>query len=114
MWDALAGAVAIVVRYVRRLRSGRLTIERVAASRAGSVRRLSIASSVVLVSAASAAFSVLAVQDRDGTLGLELTLAVLVKSGLAALVVGVLVYASAWYVVRWSSAPTVRRSHSRR
>ncbi len=109
--STLLGAIAIVVWCVRRLRSRELSIEWVAVSRARAMQRLAIALAVFLASAVFAVFSVLEVRDRDGALGLELTLSLFLKSGIRIAVVALVIYALVWHIVYWSRRFSAQGSH---
>lgn len=94
--STLLGAVAIAVWCVRRFRSHELSIEWIAVSRGRAVKRLAIAFSIFL---ASAVLSVLEVQGREESLGLELTLSLFLKSGIRIAAVAVLIYALVWHIL---------------
>lgn len=96
--SSVVGAIAIVVWCVRRFRSPELTIERVMTTRCWVAKRLPVILSIFLTSTVLAATSVLQAQDRDGTLGLELTLSLFLKSGLRIAAGAMVIYALVWHV----------------
>lgn len=102
--STVLGIIVIVLWGIRSFRAREVTIERVTVSRSWGMKRVAIILSMFLVSAGVAVFSVVQVQDRDGPLGLELTLSLLVKSGLRIAVVAVVVYALIWYGYVWYAA----------
>lgn len=106
--STVLGLVVIVTWCVRRLRSGDVTLTRIAASRTWVIKRLAIVASIFLAGIAVAAFTVVETRNRDGALGLELTLAMILKSGIPVVVLGIMAYALAWHLVHLRRGASVR------